>query len=308
MLRDQAVEIIGVLADSRDDIAHRKAFAAQPRHRTDRLIEALAARQPADREHQLVVAADPQACAQVLGVQPRAEHRHIDAGINDGNAGRGDAHGKQGGARMLAIGDDPVGMAQGKPHGLVFAAATPAGELLAVGIDDHRAPGQPCHRPRHQSFGQRAEGMDRIEAVGQRQRQRLEEKACVHRQRLGAQPGHTLEVQAMNGVGVLRVDRRRIRHLGGDDMDFLAAEAFVHLGRPYGGAALGRQKQFGQHQQAVQAVTPSASTARCAGSASPGAPPMKAIRRRLRQAAGRFCSRRSPGCSGLFASAPPLPA
>jgi hypothetical protein len=54
----------------------------------------------------------------------------------------------------------------------------------------------------------------------------------------------------VDGVGVDGVNRRRARHVGGDDVDFLAAEALVDLGCPDGGAAFGREKEFGQDEEA----------------------------------------------------------
>ena len=79
-----------------------------------------------------------------------------------------DAHPQQRVTRVLAVRDDPVGMPQREAHGLVLAAPSPGRELLAVRIDDHRPKRESRHRPRHQSFGQRPEGVDGIEAMGQR--------------------------------------------------------------------------------------------------------------------------------------------
>ena len=66
----------------------------------------------------------------------------------------------------FAVGDDAVGMPQREPHRLVLAAPPPAGELLAVGIDDHGRERQARHHPCDQSFGQSAESMDGVECDG----------------------------------------------------------------------------------------------------------------------------------------------
>ena len=87
--------------------------------------------------------------------------------------------------------------------------------------------------------------MDGIEAMGERQGKGFEEEACIHRQGFGAQPGDALEVEAVDGVGMRRVDFGGARHVGGDDVDFLAAEALVDLGRPDSSAALGGEEEFG---------------------------------------------------------------
>jgi len=55
----------------------------------------------------------------------------------------------------------------------------------------------------------------------------------------------------VKGIGVRRVPRRRTGHIGRDDMDFLAAETPVHLRRPHGRTALGREKEFGEDEQTI---------------------------------------------------------
>ena len=85
--------------------------------------------------------------------------------------------------------------------------------------------------------------------MGQRQPQRLEEQAHINRERLGPQPRHAPKIDPVDRIRMDRIDFGRTRHVRGDDVDFLAAQPPVDLGRPYRSAAFGRQEQFGDHQQ-----------------------------------------------------------
>ena len=113
------------------------------------------------------------------------------------------------------------------------------------------AAGKARDEPGHEPLGQRATGMDDGEAIAERQPQRPPQEAEIHQQRLRLEPGHAFERQAMDGVGVVAIVFRRPGHIGGDDVDFLSAEAAIHLVEPDGGATFGRQEKLGENQVAL---------------------------------------------------------
>ena len=53
----------------------------------------------------------------------------------------------------------------------------------------------------------------------------------------------------MDGVGMRGIELTGSRHIGRHDVDVLAAQALVDLGRPHGCAALCGQEKFAQYQQ-----------------------------------------------------------
>lgn len=172
---DQAVKIVGILAYPANDIAQRHPFGMQ--FPTARIIWSKPLRRDSlPTENSSFSSVPIPRLTQTGGIQARPEYRDVDTGIDERDARRVDAHAPQGVTRMVAVGNDPVGMTQGEPHRLEFPAVPPAGEFFAMGIDGHRPERQARHPPCHQPFRQRAEGMHGLEAVRKRQPQRPEEK------------------------------------------------------------------------------------------------------------------------------------
>ena len=53
----------------------------------------------------------------------------------------------------------------------------------------------------------------------------------------------------VNAVGVNGIDLGSAWHISGDNMDFTAAQPFVHFSRPYSSSTLGGQEEFGEDKQ-----------------------------------------------------------
>jgi len=104
----------------------------QLRDGADHLVEALAARQAANREDQLFVRADAEAFAQAADIEARPEYRHVNARINDGDACGINAHFQQGVARVLEVAAE-----DGAQTALLVPAdpSTSAVGLAATGAD-----------------------------------------------------------------------------------------------------------------------------------------------------------------------------
>ena len=141
-----------------------------------------------------------QAGVKTLGIDHRVGHDDLAWGHADQAVQRV--------AREVAVGDDVVGVPQREAHGLELAATPPAGQLFAVGEDQHLAAAQPPDAPGHQPFGQRAPGQHRGEAVARGQLQRAPGHAQVHRQRLRAQPVVTTQLQPVDAIRMPDVEVR----------------------------------------------------------------------------------------------------
>ena len=108
---------------------------------------------------------------------------------------------------------------------------------------------EPGNSPCDEPLGQHSPGENRDKAPCDRHGGGLCEEFRVDEQRLGSEPPHSPQSEAMDRVRMHPIEIGCPRDIGGDDMDLLAAQPTEVIVERHRRPALGGQEQFGHHQE-----------------------------------------------------------
>src|SRR6266511_4266330 len=154
-LGGQALQVIAIGADAYHRVMRVDALLAEQWQGTYHAVEALAALQAPYGKNKALSFRNPDFGAQVLAGEPRSKTILVDRWIDHDDASR--IHAERAGqrvAREIAVGKHHIRTPEHETHQRELTAASPTGQLLAVGVDQHRPTEEPGDRPRHETLGQ----------------------------------------------------------------------------------------------------------------------------------------------------------